>query len=330
MATSSPNNYEDQDIRLQLHSKLGGLVRDINSKLRNKYNIYQNIKSKELEQQLDRIDKLKSAVDTKTSLVSKLDHESQIKDLYIQLTWYFVYVIIFVVVFPWLFYMGGWLSFRPFIYIILIAIISYFAYVAYKLNSFFFKSRGPTTEAEAVRLGKELGNAIYKEGRRLERDARNFIYENCDCPSDDKKKKPKKDKHAKTPPLPFSIGGGVSIDDPDLRGYYYSDSGTPLEKIVPKIDDEEAKKDTTPDRYFKIDWTGGTRILSKADQKFCDSLPLNEKCKVEVCCPLPKAHDRKARFDSSAACSADYDYDYDDTTAKYKPFSRGGTWTMGL
>ncbi len=318
--------YDSLDERANLTNRLNGLVNDITNKIHNKYQLYNNIKSREMEEKLKRIDELKSRIDTRTSLIEKVDKEARVKDLYITLSWYFIYVIM-LLVFPWLLYMANVISYRPFIYIVLIVIFGYIGYFAWTVNQYFFKKNaGIPTQNEVVKELDYITDNIYKEGKRLEKEAKQFIYNNCSC--DDKhKKNHHHDKNGKTiRPIAPNNTVDFQYENPDLQGYYYNDYGTPNQKIVPMINDEEAKNNTIPNKYFKIKWNSERDIPSAAELKYCDTLTPDEKCidRNSICCSLPKAYASKPKGESGS-CSRGSDED----SEKYGK-GRNETWTMGL
>lgn len=316
--------YDSLDERANLTNRLNGLVNDITNKIHNKYQLYNNIKSREMEEKLRRIDELKSRIDTKTSLIEKVDKEARVKDLYITLSWYFIYVIM-LLVFPWLFYMGGFISYRPFIYIVLIVMFGYIGYFAWRINKYYFHTKGIPTQNEVVKELDYITDNIYKAGRKAEREFKRFVNSQCECDNKHKKNH-HHDKNGKTI-RPIAPNNNVDFQYEDgTSGYYYNDYGTPNQKIVPMINDEEAKNNTIPDKYFKIKWNSERDIPSEKELKYCNSLSPDEKCidRESICCSLPKAYASKPKGESGS-CSRGYDED----SEKYGK-GRNETWTMGL
>jgi hypothetical protein len=313
-----------------IQTKITGLADDITGKIRGKYQLYHDLKSKEMEARLQKIDDLKTRIDTKTASIKIANYESRQKDLYISLAWYFIFVIVFLV-FPWIFYMGGWISYRPFIYIVFITLVLYSGFFAWKLNEFYFRRVAaiPTT-GEVKKLYDYVGDQVYKEARRLERDYDKFMYQNCDCSHKHKKKH---DNNA-TPITPTVPSSPLGYQNPDMQGYYYSDYGMPNEKIIPVIDSAAARKDMDPTKYFRLHSEDGSPVMTDAECQFCRSLKPAELCldRNSICCPLPKAYAGKSKFSPEACTTGQYNDSYD-LSAKYNPHSgvnRGTNWTQGL
>ncbi len=318
--------YDSLDERANLTNRLNGLVNDITNKIHNKYQLYNNIKSREMEEKLKRIDELKSRIDTRTSLIEKVDKEARVKDLYITLSWYFIYVIM-LLVFPWLLYMANVISYRPFIYIVLIVIFGYIGYFAWTVNQYFFKKNaGIPTQNEVVKELDYITDNIYKAGRKAEREFKRFVNSQCEC--DDKhKKKHHHDKNGNTiRPIAPNNTVDFSYEEKDMGGYYYNDIGTPNQKIAPIITNEDVMNNNIPNKYFKIKWNSERDIPSEKELKYCNTLTPEERCldRNSVCCALPKAYASKPKGELGS-CSREYDED----SEKYGK-GRNETWTMGL
>jgi hypothetical protein len=163
-------------IIMDMDSKLDSLYSQVN----NQYNKYSNI----LDRKQERHRTHQPDIATRAQLIRESQYQESVRDLYISLAWIFIYMILFLV-FPWVAYMSNIISYRSALYIVVITIIAFLAYLPYRMNAFFFRTNfsnaNKTIADELVAVGGYFGDELYKEGKRLERDAQRFIATNCDC-----------------------------------------------------------------------------------------------------------------------------------------------------
>ena len=203
----------------------------------NKQSFLLELQNKNLNQQLDELQDIESQVATKSSLIRKNQRAYRLKSMKIHLLLVFFTVMAFLV-FPLIAFLSGYLGFMTFIGIVTVVLVLYFIYTFYQLDTLNIK----TFAKPAINELEEVGDAIYNEGKRLEKEWVNFISEECECPEEEEDEEADEETSA----IPLS----VPHDIPDNQGKYYYDGSAPQQRIVPGA----RKQACRSKNKFRIDW----------------------------------------------------------------------------
>lgn len=241
------------DVQKKLNSKLGTLSEEYNDRIdilhTNNNTLdtaqkYMNLKNKKLRNQLKQIYDMEDNIRTKQKLVNiNTDHFRNQKIIISCLK--ASLILLPVVALFILAYLYGRISLPVMMGIVVTIVILYGIYVWYKIT----EARKPAWQRDSIKKDfVKVGNTIYHEGRKLEKE---FIDENCDCPPRHKKDKPD---HMKP---------GPGSNDPLNNGppLLYNDGSSPTQVIYPNI---KSKQDSIR--------------LNTVDERDCD--PAKEDCKM--------------------------------------------------
>lgn len=248
---------EDQaaltDVQNKLNSKLGTLSDEYNDRV-NILNVnndtlstaqqYMNLKNKKLRNQLTQIYKMEDEIRTKQKLV-EINTDHYRRQTAITRCLKGSLVLLPVVVLFVLAYLYGRMSLSVMMGIVVTIVILYGIYVWYQITQL----KKPTWQRNSLKKDlTNIGNTIYHEGRKLEKQ---FIDDHCDCPPDHKKDKPD------------HMRRGPGSDDPTNNGppLLYNDGSSPTQVIYPNIG---SKKDSIR--------------LNPVDERDCD--PTKESCQM--------------------------------------------------
>ena len=143
-----------------------------------------------------------------------------------------VYVVIIILLVLFVLFSTKMLSLDVTYLLAFTTILVYILYIAWAFNTLdIHKSTSPEIEKIRAVVGY-IGDQIYNEGNKLEREYQKYINENCKCPNKKNKQKNKDDKDDKDDKgKPVFSGNKVELND----GSYYYDGTAPKEKIDPPV-----------------------------------------------------------------------------------------------
>lgn len=203
---------------------------------------YMAIQNSKLRDQLKKIYTLEDNIRTKQRL-TQINTDHYKRQIVVSNCLKMLLPVIFLIIICVGAYLGGKVSLGVIMGVIIVIVILYGSYVWYKLR----EMKKPTWQRNSIKKDfAKIGKTIYSEGNKLEKE---FIDENCDCPSDRKgKKNDKGDKMRR----------GPGSNDPTNNGppLLYNDGSSPTEIIYPAVTSEEQSLIMNADNGMvqKIQW----------------------------------------------------------------------------
>lgn len=238
-------------------------LRNQQSKILNKYDIYLTLQNEKIAKELQELEDISSHIATRDALVRGNQNEFEKKQKRLHLLKMF-FIVIAYLVFVVIAYLGRKISLLFLLTNIIIVIFIYILYVAWKYNLLFIKSFTKYVESDLDKMRRE----IYQEGRKIEDGINQYVNGNCDCPP------PKKHKDGGLIPIIPTKHHSQSVL-PYSDGIYYYDGTAPQERLYPLIPNLDKNKNL--DNYnnrvanpyaFEIDWEVAPDMGSRDNKRY--------------------------------------------------------------